>query len=278
MKIYFFVTGISKVPKGLFVKGAPWKSVQFPILNVLIDDNGDLILLDTGLGTRIEEEMMISKYRAQAFFNRYIMRTLFDAACDPLIHQLPAKGFDPSAVKYVILSHLHWDHAGGMRDFPNAKFIVSKKEWEAATAPNSHKHAYIREQFDQNVNLNIDLVSTIPGKSFLGFPDSLDLFGDGRFILVDLPGHSMGLMGLFVTLPSGRRFFFPGDSFYFPENLEWPAPKSTLMQKLVHETPQTMETLNKLHNLAKAEPDLEIVSYHDYCIPGRYELAPVYYE
>lgn len=278
MKVYLFASAFSRVPKGLFVKGAPWKSVQFPILSALIENNGDLILLDTGLGTRIEEEMKIPKYRAQAFFNRYVMRTVFDMSRNPLIHQLPAKGFDPSAVKYVILSHLHWDHAGGMRDFPNAKFIIGKKEWEAATAPDSHKHAYIREQFDLSDKLNIDLVSTVPGKSFLGFPDSLDLFRDGRFILVDLPGHSEGLMGLFVTLPSGRRFLFPGDSFYFPENLEWPAPKSTLMQKLVHESPKATVTLKMLHDLATAEPNLEIVSYHDHRIPGRYELAPVYYE
>lgn len=278
MKIYFFATAYSRVPKGLFVKGATWKSVKFPILSALIEYNGDLILLDTGLGTRIEEEMKLSKYRAQAFFKRYIMRTVFDAGRDPLKYQLPANGFDHSAVKYVILSHLHWDHAGGMRDFPNAKFIVGKKEWEAATTSDSHKHAYIREQYDVGDKLDIDLVSTVPGQSFLGFPDSLDLFGDGRFILVDLPGHSEGLMGVFVTLPSGKRFLFPGDAFYFPENLEWSAPKSRLMQKLVHEKDQVNETLKALHNLAKVEPDLEIVSCHDHRIQGRYQLAPVYYE
>ncbi len=278
MKIYLFATAFSSIPKGLFVKGERWKRVRFPILNAMIEDKGELILIDSGMGTRIEEEMKISKYKSQAWFNKNVMKTVFDASKDPLVHQLPANKFDVSAVKYVICTHLHWDHAGGIRDFPNAKFIINKNEWKAATAEDSQKHAYIREPFEHLDKSNMEIVSTAPGKSFLSFPNSLDLFGDGRFILVDLPGHSDGLMGIFVNLPSGKRFLFPGDSIYFPENLEKLAPKSTLMSKLVHEKPQAMETLKLLHDLSKSEPDLEIVSFHDHRIPGKYRLAPDYYE
>jgi len=278
MKVYLFASSICSIHKGLFVKGQPWKRVQFPFLSAVIEYNGDLILLDTGIGTRMDQEFKNPKYKANAWFHKSVMKAVCDPGRDPLIHQMQAIGLDPAAVKYGILSHLHYDHAGGMRDFPNAKYFINKKEWEAATSADSHKHSYIREQYEVKPKLNIELISTVPGKSYLGFPASLDLFGDGRFILVDLPGHSDGLTGVFVNLPSGRRFLFPGDSVYFPENLEGPAPKSWLMQKLVHEKPLAFETLKTLHNLAKAEPDLEIVSFHDHRIPGKYELAPVYYE
>lgn len=278
MKVYFFATGFARVPKGLFVKGAPWRSVRFPILSALVESEGELILLDTGLGSRFEEELKPPQYRGNWFFNRFVMRTSFDASRDPLVRQLPAHGFDVSAVKYAVLSHLHWDHASGMRDFPNAKFIVGRTEWEAATAPDSHRHAYVREQYADAAKLHVEQVSTVPGRSFLGFPDSVDLFGDGRFVLVDLPGHTRGSMGIFVTLPSGRQFLYGGDAFYFPENLEWVAPKSLLMRKLVHERPEADETLRRLHALAKAEPGLELVGCHDHRIPGRYDLAPVAYQ
>ncbi len=277
MNVSFFATGFARVPKGLFVKGAPWRSVRFPILTALVESGGELILLDTGLGSRFEEELKPPRYRGNWFFNRFVMRTSFDASRDPLVRQLPAHGFDPSAVKHVILSHLHWDHASGMRDFPNARFVVGRTEWEAATAPGSHRHAYVREQFDGGAKLDVELVSTVEGRPFLGFSASLDLFGDGRFVLVNLPGHTPGSMGIFVTLPSGRRFLWGGDSFYFPENLEWQAPKSLLMRKLVHERPEAEETLRKLHDLAKVEPGLEMVGCHDHRIPGRYELAPARY-
>lgn len=277
MKVTFFATGFARVPKGLFVKGAPWRSVRFPILSALVESGGKLILLDTGLGSRFEDELKPSRYRGNRLFNRFVMRTEFDPSRDPLLRQLPAHGYDVSAVKYAILSHLHWDHASGMRDFPHARFVVGGKEWDAATAPDSHRHAYVREQYDGRASLHLERVSTVPGRSFLGFPDSIDLFGDGRFVLVDLPGHTPGSIGIFVTLPSGRRFLWGGDSFYFPENLEWQAPKSRLMQKLVHERPEAEETLRKLHELAKREPGIEMVGCHDHRIPGRYDLAPANY-
>lgn len=276
MKLYFLSTGFASVPKGLFVSGAPWKSVRFPIMSFLIERKGNLVLFDTGLGARIHEEMKPLRYRQNWFFNKFVMKTEFDVLRDPVVKQLPTLGYDPKSVKTVILSHLHWDHAGGMLDFPDAEFIIGKKEWESATAPDSHKHAYIREQYERP-ELNKRLVSTIPGKTFLGFLASYDIFGDGSLVLVDLPGHTDGLMGLIVTMPSGKRFLLGGDSFYFPENLETKSPKSKLMKKLVHEKEEADRTIEKLYDLMMDNRSIEMVGCHDHRIPGRYELAIAYY-
>ncbi|MBP7736116.1 MAG: MBL fold metallo-hydrolase [Spirochaetes bacterium] len=277
MKLYLLSTAYGSVPRGLFVSGAPWKSVRFPILGFLIERKGELVLFDTGLGERIHDEMKPMKYRQNWIFSKFIMKTKFDPASDPIARQLPGLGFDPQSVKHVILSHLHWDHAGGMLDFPHAEFIIGKREWESATAPDSHRHAYIREQYDRP-ELRKRLVSADPGKPFLGFPASYDVFGDGNFTLVDLPGHTNGLMGLILTMPSGRKFLLGGDSFYFPENLENRAPKSKLMKKLVHEKDQADITIGKLHDLMTQEPSIEMIGCHDHRIPGRYNLAPQWYD
>ena len=277
MKLFLISTAYASVPKGLFVSGAPWKSVRFPILSFLIERNGDLVLFDTGLGERIHEEMRPLKYRQNWIFSTIIMKTKFNPASDPVVQQLPKLGFDQKSVKQVILSHLHWDHAGGMLDFPNAEFIIGAREWDSATAPDSHRHAYIREQYDRP-ELRKRLVSTDPGKPILGFPASYDVFGDGSFVLVDLPGHTEGLMGLILTMPSGRRLLLGGDSFYFPENLENRAPKSKLMKKLVHEKDQADITIGVLHDLMLHEPSIEMIGCHDHRIPGRYNLAPEGYD
>jgi glyoxylase-like metal-dependent hydrolase (beta-lactamase superfamily II) len=278
MKIYFLASGFGKVPKGLFVAGAPWKSIRFPILSFLIEKgNGDLVLFDTGMGARILDEMKPLKYRQNWIFYKFIMRTEFDPGRDPVVKQIREIGMDPNRVKHVILSHLHWDHAGGMRDFPQAEFIVGKREWESANMGNSHRHAYIREQYDWVDKSRVRLVSPVKEKQFLSFPDSYDVFGDGNFVMVDLPGHTDGLMGLVVTMPSGRQFLLGGDSFYFPENLETKTPKSKLMKKLVHEMPAAEETIAKLYEFSNLNPKVEMVGCHDHRIPGRYELAPRYY-
>lgn len=279
MKLYFLATGFGHVSKGMFVRGAGMKSVQFPILSVLIERANDLVLFDTGIGTRIEEEMRPPIYWGNLFFNRFIMRTQFNPRHDALVHQLPRLGFKLEDVKNVIVSHLHWDHAGGMRDFPYARFFVNRREWDFASRLSGMsllKNAFIKEQFC-GAGLDIDLIETDSRKPFKKFPASYDLFGDGSMVLVDLPGHSPGLMGMFLTLPSGRRFFFSADTFYFPEGLEQRLPKSVLMQSLVSEDPECHASINRVFELMTSDPQLEIVGSHDYRMPGRYVLAPTYY-
>lgn len=279
MKIYFLATGFGRVAKGLFVKGAGFRSIRFPILSFLIERDHDLVLFDTGIGTRINEEMRRPIYWGNLFFSRCVMRTEFDPGHDALVHQLPRLGFKASDVKTVIISHLHWDHAGGMRDFPNAHYIINRKEWEFAAGLSGHalfKNAFIKEQFHAP-GLDIELIETDPAKPFLNFSASYDVFGDGSILLVDLPGHSPGLTALFLTMPSGRRFLFSADTFYFPEGLEQRIPKSTIMQELVSEGPEAGASIEKVYELMKSEPGLEIVGSHDHRLPGRYDLAPAFY-
>jgi len=261
------------------VQGGGLKTVRFPILSVLIERDHDLVLFDTGIGTRIEQEMRPPIYWGNLFFHRCVMRTRFDPQRDALVQQLPRLGFKPADVKHVIISHLHWDHAGGMRDFPQAHFFVGRREWEFVSNLSGgplFKNAFIKEQFCE-AGLDIELIETDPREPFKNFPASRDLFGDGSMIMIDLPGHSPGLMGLYVTMPSGRRFLFSADSFYFPEGLEQKKSKSALMQSLVSESPEAAASLDRIHELMTSDPQLEIVGSHDYRLPGRYALAPTYY-
>ena len=69
-----------------------------------------------------------------------------------------------------------------------------------------------------------------------------------------------------------------GDSFFFPENLENRIPKSKLMKKLGREKEEAERTIGMLYDLMMQEPSIVIVACHDHRIPGRYELAPHYYE
>lgn len=280
MKISFLSTGSARVSLGLFVKGGGRRKVRFPILCVLIERDSDLVLFDTGISTRFQTEMRPLVYRGNWFFSRFIMHTQFDPSDDALVNQLKVLGYSPAEIKHVVISHLHWDHAGGMRDFPGATFTVSRREWEHAVSRkglNLFKGAYIKDEFLE-VGLDVDLVEPDPKRPYLGFPASCDVFDDGTMVLVDLPGHAPGQIGMVLNLPSGRRFFFTGDAFYFPESLEMLAPKSRLMSSLVTEGPEAEESLKSIWRVARDEPDIEVVSNHDHRIPGRYQLAPVSYE
>jgi glyoxylase-like metal-dependent hydrolase (beta-lactamase superfamily II) len=278
LKLTFFSTGYGNVPLGLFVRGGGWKKVRFPILCAVVEREDGLVLFDTGIGTRITQDFRPLAHRGNWFFSKAVMRTEFEPARDALVNQLQAVGFDPADVRYAVLSHLHWDHAGGMRDFPGARFIINRHEWDEAIARGViDAGAYIKGQFE-GAGLDVHLISTDSDKPYLSFPASYDIFDDGTMVLVDVPGHAPGQLGMVVNLPSGRRFFLTGDSFYFPDSLEQKAPKSRLMQALVKEGPESEETLERLWGLMKSEPNIEMVPCHDYRIPGRFELAPVSYE
>lgn len=96
---------------------------------LLVRTAGKTILVDTGYGAKSSE-----KARAH-----YSLET-----GDPLVRNLRSLGVGPEAIDLVILTHLHFDHAGGCVSsntlgesrptFPNAEYVVQKWEWEDANA------------------------------------------------------------------------------------------------------------------------------------------------
>jgi N-acyl homoserine lactone hydrolase len=71
---------------------------------------------------------------------------------DFVVNQLQRMEVDPASVRYVIQSHLHLDHSGAVGHFPNAEYIVQRRELEYAfTSDCFQKPAYIRKDFDKDV-------------------------------------------------------------------------------------------------------------------------------
>jgi glyoxylase-like metal-dependent hydrolase (beta-lactamase superfamily II) len=89
---------------------------------LLVEADGHRLLVETGTGVRMSEK------------DREIKGV---EGGDPA-EALRAVGEDPASIDYVVLTHLHYDHAGGMLDadgrptFPNARYVVQRDEAEAA--------------------------------------------------------------------------------------------------------------------------------------------------
>ncbi|MFC9840432.1 N-acyl homoserine lactonase family protein [Rhodococcus sp. NPDC127530] len=102
-------------------------------------------------------------------------------------------GIDPAVVDTVVISHLHYDHSGGMPDFPGARIAIHPKEVEFWTGPN-----LARAQFNSIVELD-DIVFLIRAIR----DGRVDFVTEGSAITPDitvrhLPGHSVGQIGLQV--------------------------------------------------------------------------------
>ena len=148
MRLYAIETGNFKldggamfgvVPKAIKQKTNPADSqnrIDMAARSLLIENEGRLILIDTGLGNKQSEK----------FFSRY---GLWGPHC--LETSLAACGFSKDEITDVVFTHLHFDHCGGaikrrsdgqlIPNFPNAQFWCHEDHWDWASHPNPREKA-----------------------------------------------------------------------------------------------------------------------------------------
>jgi LDH2 family malate/lactate/ureidoglycolate dehydrogenase/glyoxylase-like metal-dependent hydrolase (beta-lactamase superfamily II) len=110
---------------------------------------------------------------------------------DDVVSMLTRAGVTPEEVEHVVVSHLHYDHAGGLRFFPHATVWVQAAELRFAYAPAVYqRELYDRDDFDHPLN-------------WRELDGSDDIFGDDAVTIIPTPGHTPGHQSLCVELPSG---------------------------------------------------------------------------
>jgi glyoxylase-like metal-dependent hydrolase (beta-lactamase superfamily II) len=169
---------------------------------ILIEHDKGLVLFDTGCHPRIMDDIV-------GYWGDFwkMMEVKFSPA-DKLDTQIKGLGYKLDDVKYVVLSHLHLDHTGGMTLFPNAKFLVGANEI---------RFAYWADPQQRSFFLMDDLVPT-RAYNWLEVGQDYDLFGDGSIQMLSTPGHTPGECTLLVTLPS-RKFVLTGDTVHTRQDL-----------------------------------------------------------
>jgi glyoxylase-like metal-dependent hydrolase (beta-lactamase superfamily II) len=84
-------------------------------------------------------------------------------------------------------------------------------------------------------------------------------------VLVKLPGHTEGSIGMFVNLKSGKRYFFTGDLTWAAEAFIGPSEKHAIPRKKVDgDREKVKETIVLIHHLINMKPEIEIIPAHDY--------------
>jgi glyoxylase-like metal-dependent hydrolase (beta-lactamase superfamily II) len=98
---------------------------------LLIETDRGLVLIDTGLAPRMS---IIRPNACRPFFLGLNIPQL--RATETAVAQVRALGFDPADVRHIVVTHLDFDHAGGLEDFPNATVHVTAREKEVADQGN----------------------------------------------------------------------------------------------------------------------------------------------
>ncbi len=186
------------------------------------------ILIDTGLHPSCVNDVSGN----MGWPGRFIYRVRMDHD-QALRVQLPTLGFQPHHVRVVIMTHLHIDHASAVSEFPQATFVVNKREWAAATEGGT-REGYHARQFDHAFDWRSLDYDNDPVTSFSGFAQSLDLFGDGSVRVVSTPGHTLGHQSV-VLRTAADEVLVMGDAAYTLRELRTEAVSILAADRHLHE-------------------------------------------
>ena len=129
--------------------------------------------------------------------------------------QLRRLGIPPEEVRWLIMTHLHTDHAGGLYHFPTAEILVSKTEYELAAGFAGRMRGYLSNHWPAWFSPR--LIEFRP-EPFGNFPESYALTQAGDVRLVSTPGHSGGHLSV-IFKHDGLSYFFAGDASYTEQGL-----------------------------------------------------------
>lgn len=117
-----------------------------------------------------------------------------------IVDQMARIGVRPEQVSFVGISHSHGDHMGQAIDFPRATLLMGPADFEAVSkAPDAQSR----------------VGPWISGAAkFVPVPRDRDVFGDGRVVMLDMPGHTPGHKSLLIDLASGP-VLLTGDLYHF---------------------------------------------------------------
>ena len=228
---------------------------------LLLETSVGLVLVDTGTVSR---NVADAARRLSPFFRITDRVRLIPA--EAAFNQIQRLGHEPSEVKHVVMTHLDFDHATGLVDFPGARVHLSAKEAAAAHNPATPKER-ARYRPAQSANQSgWHLYETFPAE-FFGLPATY-LDGIPGMMLVSLPGHTKGHCGVATDLGRDGWLLHAGDAIFMQSELARPPftpPAARLYQWFMQTSQrQRRHSLAELRRISRDEGDhVRIICTHD---------------
>ena len=171
MKVELLNVGWISSPAAIYRQGEdPDARIRFPVPAYLIETAEQRVLIDTGLHPGAVADPAAFYGRPEA--------GLFELEQE----QAVTDQLDLDTLTQVVLTHLHFDHAGALRLLPaNVPIVLQRREWMAA-----HDRAAIARNFLYPADYEID------ERRLVLVDGDHDLLGDGSIELLLTPGHTHG--------------------------------------------------------------------------------------
>ena len=239
-------------------------------------DAHGLVLVDTGYGLRDIRHPHAGKHpRITRTFRALLGIPLREE--ETAIRQVEALGFRADDVRHIVLTHLDFDHAGGLEDFPQAAVHVMEREWEVARSrPASWltRQRYRVAQWDEVGDWR--RYRPGGGDGWFGFEAVRDLDGlPPEILMVPLPGHTWGHAG--VAVDTGASWLLhAGDAYFYRGEMRGAVrrcpPGGRALQRLTEvDRDRRLENQERLRRLSvERRGELNVMCAHD---PVEWEAA-----
>lgn len=186
-------------------------SPPLPIYAWLVEHPEGLLLVDTGETARASDPGYFPAWHP--YFRLGVREQVRPE--DEVGPAIRALGLDPEDVRWVVMTHLHTDHAGGLAHFPHAEILVTPEEYADASGFTGRLRGYLPNRWPEWFDPTL---VRFAGRPFGPFGRSLTLTEAGDVHLVPTPGHTRGHMSV-VLESDGGVVFFAGDTSYTEANL-----------------------------------------------------------
>ncbi|MEO6360079.1 MAG: MBL fold metallo-hydrolase [Sphingomicrobium sp.] len=201
MEPEFPISAYVCAPEWPLMRGGRWRRVRVPVrYGFFVHPVAGPVLIDTGYTTKVTTgKRAIDLWLYAAVLRPQLVE---DAQLEPFLR---ARGFALEDVRAVVLTHFHADHISAARDLPNARFYASGSAYRQLLQWSHWKrtrHGVFLDLLPKDFEARLtDFENAAEVSGPLGLGACRDLFDDSSVLIVPLPGHAIGHVGVaFATL------------------------------------------------------------------------------
>ena len=178
-----------------------------------------------------------------------------------IVDQLASMNLAPADIDYLAVSHMHFDHAGGVEPFAGSTLLIQQAEYEAAF-----------QRADQISGYEPPLYSALEDSERVLLNGDHDVFSDGTVRIISTPGHTPGHQVLLVDLAETGPIVLSGDLYHFEESRAWRRVPTFNV-----DAEQTLASMDKVERLLE-ETGATLWIEHNLELANGLRKAPDFYE